>query len=140
MSYRSGGGDASQEIPYRGERGRDCTIEAEVICNASVEGPYEFLGCHLPKGHSGPHSAYRENGGVVWVNTNEPNVDHPAHYGGDVVHETIKCLNAWGLEGDALLWNAAKYISRAGKKGDLLEDLKKAAWYLARRIEELEKV
>jgi hypothetical protein len=33
-------------------------------------------------------------------------VDHPAHYGGDTQHETIKCLEAWDLESDALLWNA----------------------------------
>lgn len=45
---------------------------------------------------------------------------------------------AWGLEADALLWNAVKYISRAGKKGDTLEDLKKARWYLDKRIELME--
>ena len=65
-------------------------------------------------------------------------INHPAHYGGDVPHETWKCLNAWGLEKDALLWNAVKYISRAGKKGDTLEDLKKALWYLQKRIELME--
>jgi len=32
------------------------------------------------------------------------------------------------------LGNAVKYISRAGHKGDYAEDLKKAAWYLAREI------
>lgn len=52
-------------------------------------------------------------------------VNHPAHYGGDVPHEVVKCLEAWGLESDALLWNAVKYISRAGKKNSALEDLKK---------------
>lgn len=65
-------------------------------------------------------------------------VNHPAHYGGDVPHETVKCLSAWGLESDALLWNAVKYISRAGKKGATIEDLKKARWYLDRRISCLE--
>ncbi len=65
-------------------------------------------------------------------------VNHPSHYGGDTPHETVKCLHAWGLEADAMLWNAAKYISRAGKKNDLLEDLRKAAWYLQRRITSLE--
>ncbi len=64
-------------------------------------------------------------------------VNHPTHYGGDTPHETIKCLSAWGLESDALLWNVVKYVSRAGKKGSLVEDLEKAAWYLARRIESL---
>lgn len=61
-------------------------------------------------------------------------VEHPAHYGADTTHETIKCLEAWGLESDALLWNAAKYISRASRKGNFLEDLKKARFYLDRRI------
>ncbi len=65
-------------------------------------------------------------------------IDHPSHYGGDVDHETIKCLKAWGLESDALLWNSAKYISRAGKKGPVIDDLKKARWYLDRRIASLE--
>lgn len=65
-------------------------------------------------------------------------VDHPSHYGGDVVHETIKCLEAWGLNGNARLWNAVKYISRAGKKGNALEDLKKARFYLQREIDLIE--
>ncbi len=65
-------------------------------------------------------------------------VNHPRHYGGDTVHEVIKCLKAWGLEADALLWNAAKYIARAHLKGNKIEDLKKARFYLDRRISELE--
>ena len=43
-----------------------------------------------------------------------------------------------GLTANAYLWNAVKYISRAGKKGDKVEDLKKARWYLDREIERLE--
>lgn len=65
-------------------------------------------------------------------------VNHPRHYGGDVPHEVWKCLNAWGAEADALIWNAIKYLARAGKKGDKLEDLKKAKWYLDKRIELME--
>lgn len=40
------------------------------------------------------------------------------------------------------LGNAVKYISRAGKKDKLkeVEDLKKAIWYIERRINELERV
>lgn len=61
-------------------------------------------------------------------------VDHPAHYGGaDNPYETIKVIEAWGL--GFHLGNALKYISRAGKKGARVEDLKKAAWYLNRAIE-----
>lgn len=65
-------------------------------------------------------------------------VHHPAHYGGDVPHEVYKCLRAWGLESDALRWNAVKYIARAGKKNEMREDLKKAIWYLQCRLDQLE--
>lgn len=65
-------------------------------------------------------------------------VDHPAHYGGaDNPFEAIKVIEAWGL--GFCLGNTVKYISRAGKKGDRLEDLKKAQWYLAREIQAMEK-
>ncbi len=70
-------------------------------------------------------------------------VNHPSHYGGDVPHEVYKCLRAWGLESDALIWNAVKYLSRAGKKSDRLgennkvQDLQKAVWYINNRIEQL---
>jgi hypothetical protein len=61
-------------------------------------------------------------------------VDHPAHYGGaDNPYEAIKVIEAWGL--DFCLGNTVKYLSRAGKKGDRLTDLKKAAWYLSRAIQ-----
>ena len=66
-------------------------------------------------------------------------VNHPSHYGGDVPHEVIKCLEAWELEEDALLWNAVKYIARWKRKGIPIENLKKAQFYLNRRIEKLEK-
>ena len=36
------------------------------------------------------------------------------------------------------LGNAFKYIARAGKKGDVIEDLKKSVWYIQREIERLE--
>lgn len=63
------------------------------------------------------------------------NVDHPAHYGGDSVYETIKVIDAWEL--DFCLGNAVKYISRAGKKDPekRIEDLRKAIWYIQHEIE-----
>ena len=60
-------------------------------------------------------------------------VNHPPHYGGEEnPYEAIKVIEAWGLNFN--LGNVVKYISRAGKKGDRLEDLKKAKWYLEREI------
>jgi hypothetical protein len=61
------------------------------------------------------------------------NVNHPAHYGGDTTYEAIKVIEAWEL--GFCLGNAVKYISRAGKKGNAIEDLRKAAWYVQREIE-----
>jgi len=63
-------------------------------------------------------------------------VDHPTHYGGDTVYEAIKVIEAWGL--GFSLGNCVKYISRAGKKGSAIEDLKKARWYLDREISRIE--
>lgn len=63
-------------------------------------------------------------------------INHPLHYGGDTTYEAIKVIQAWDL--DFCLGNAVKYICRAEKKGNTLEDLKKAAWYLARAIESRE--
>jgi hypothetical protein len=67
------------------------------------------------------------------------NVNHPSHYGGeDNPYEAIKVIEAWKL--DFSLGNVIKYISRAGKKNpSLVEDLKKARWYLDRFISNLEK-
>lgn len=62
-------------------------------------------------------------------------VNHPAHYGGDTTYEAIKVIEAWEL--GFCLGNTVKYISRAGKKADEMEDLLKAQWYLARRIKQL---
>lgn len=67
-------------------------------------------------------------------------VNNPLHYGGvDNPYEAIKVIESWGL--DFHLGNTVKYISRAGLKNreKELEDLKKAAWYLQRKIENLEK-
>ena len=66
-------------------------------------------------------------------------VDHPAHYGGkDNPYEAIKVIEAWGL--GFHLGNTVKYISRAGKKSGefLLDDMKKAKWYLDRYLAFLE--
>lgn len=59
-------------------------------------------------------------------------VDHPGHYRRDTGHEAIDAIEAWGL--GFCLGNTVKYIARAGRKGDALEDLLKARWYLDRAI------
>lgn len=63
-------------------------------------------------------------------------VNHPQHYTFGK-YEVIDVLEDW-FSADPLLWQVGKYLARAGRKGDVLEDLKKARWYLDRRIAKLE--
>ena len=58
-------------------------------------------------------------------------VNHPPHYkiGGI---ETIDFIEAKGL--DYNLGNVVKYVTRADHKGNKLQDLEKARWYLDRAI------
>jgi hypothetical protein len=58
-------------------------------------------------------------------------VNHPAHYKVGGI-ETIDFIEAKGLTYH--LGNAVKYISRADHKGNRLQDLEKAKWYLERAI------
>ena len=68
----------------------------------------------------------------------EEMVNHPKHYqfGENNQYEVIEVIEAWDL--DFHLGNTVKYISRAGKKDKELQDLKKALWYLERKIKNLE--
>lgn len=64
-------------------------------------------------------------------------VNHPSHYNAGKI-EVIDAIEDWRLgfhEG-----NVVKYVTRAKLKEGELEDLKKAAWYLERRIRQLEPV
>lgn len=63
-------------------------------------------------------------------------VNHPPHYTFGTI-EVIDVIEDWGLEFH--LGNTVKYIARSKHKGRELEDLKKAQWYLNRKIVQLEK-
>ena len=67
-------------------------------------------------------------------------VEHPSHYGG--ADNPYECIDAWGLDKNFDLGTAIRYICRAGEKPDnpVLQDLKKARWYLDREIKKLEKL
>jgi hypothetical protein len=58
-------------------------------------------------------------------------VNHPSHYKAGGI-ETIDFIEAKKL--NYHLGNVVKYITRADLKGDRLENLKKAQWYLEREI------
>lgn len=108
----------------------------------SMSGKNGGLRCALESGHLERHC----NTEIYWditlalsTETSDEKINHPSHYGGDVVYETIKVIAAWGLGFD--LGNCVKYISRAGKKAgsSTLEDLRKAKFYLEHAIAALEK-
>ena len=61
-------------------------------------------------------------------------INHPSHYTRGKI-EVIDFIEDQQLPYH--LGNVIKYIARAGYKGDKLEDLKKARWYLDRYINEV---
>ena len=85
-------------------------------------------------GDSGDISPRPEDVAEV-IQTHDP-VNHPSHY---MAHPSgVECIVVTEHM-NFCLGNAVKYIWRAGEKGDLLEDLQKARWYLDREIERLSK-
>lgn len=61
------------------------------------------------------------------------NVNHPPHYTAGPI-EVIDIIEGFGL--GFHLGNVVKYILRSPHKGNAVEDLKKARWYLDRFIEQ----
>lgn len=73
---------------------------------------------------------------VVTKRNTDDSVTHPKHY---TSHPSgIECIQVTEHM-NFCRGNAVKYVWRAGEKGDEIEDLKKARWYLDREIARLEK-
>ena len=58
-------------------------------------------------------------------------VDHPEHYQHPSGVECIDVAEHFNFN----LGNVLKYVWRAGRKGDVIEDLEKAEWYIQREID-----
>jgi hypothetical protein len=68
--------------------------------------------------------------------TVKDNVNHPPHY---LAHPSgIECIEVTEHM-SFCVGNAVKYLWRADHKGNDIEDLRKAAWYINREIERREK-
>ena len=63
-------------------------------------------------------------------------VKHPAHYIEGRQYEPKDVIRDWGLSWE--LGNALKYIARAGRKDDIIQDLKKAQEYPQFEIDAIE--
>ncbi len=72
-----------------------------------------------------------DNASHIKFDREESAVNHPPHYKTGGI-ETIDFIEAKGL--GFHLGNVVKYVTRADHKGNRLEDLKKARWYLDREI------
>lgn len=59
-------------------------------------------------------------------------VNHPSHYLGNGVECIDAMISAFGVDevSSFCKLNAFKYIWRANKKNDSMEDIEKALWYL----------
>ncbi len=62
-------------------------------------------------------------------------IEKPYHYN-QFKYEPIEVIIDWKL--DYFLGNVIKYVARADYKGMKLQDLKKARWYLNKKIEQLQ--
>ena len=63
-------------------------------------------------------------------------VKHPSHYAEGRKYEPKDVIRDWDL--NINLGNAVKYIARAGRKEDIVQDLKKAQEYIQFEIEAIE--
>lgn len=63
-------------------------------------------------------------------------VNNPKHYASGRKYEPIDVLESYFPQ-EPLLWQVIKYCSRFNRKSDPLIDLKKAEWYLSRKINKI---
>ena len=64
------------------------------------------------------------------------NVKHPAHYAEGRKYEPKDVIRDWGLNFN--VGSAVKYLSRAGRKDDIIQDLKKAQEFIQFEIDAIE--
>lgn len=74
---------------------------------------------------------------LIDKNIEENDISKPSHYCAGRQYEPKDVIRDWDLNFN--LGNVVKYVSRTGRKGDALEDLRKAKQYLEFEIEAMEK-
>ena len=115
-----------------------CCYNSEDCCGNCVDGIGEWLNAPCANEPENPPADKHVDLQKVADEVTRDNVNHPDHYN----HGKIEVIDF--IEDKELgfhLGNAVKYISRAGRKNPdkTIEDLRKAAWYLNRQIERLER-
>jgi hypothetical protein len=116
--------------------------EVSKATGISLAGVYQAVHLQKKKANGIPKTALSPNPmKVIATYTSNKSiksdmVNHPPHYKAGGI-ETIDFIEAKKLGYN--LGNVVKYVSRADLKGNKLEDLQKAKWYLDRAISNLEK-
>lgn len=107
------------------------------MCGACYDEQCVSVHPHIGTLHRSGALVWDANGDIVRSLSQPDVVNHPSHYKSGGL-ESIDVIEAFEL--NFHLGNAAKYIHRAGRKGDAVEDLKKARWYIDREIARREKL
>lgn len=118
---------------------RNKVIYTTISASGNKLSKYECINCHQLQDERFSHCP---NCGMTkdqWFSLGEyavDNINHPAHYTmGEF--EVIDVIEDWKL--CFHLGCAVKYIARAKHKDNEIQDLKKAVWYINRKIEDLKK-
>lgn len=79
---------------------------------------------------------YRNDRQLIAASDRNAVISHPSHYVDGRKYEPKDVIRDWNLNFN--LGSAVKYISRAGRKDDIIQDLKKAKQFIDFEIEALE--
>ncbi len=99
-------------------------------CGCQVENPFDGKTVIHDTARCGSFPAPAGSGAVDMVNNPPHYTSHPSGV------ECIQVTEHYGF----CIGSAIKYLWRAGLKGDAVEDLKKAVWYINREIAKREQL
>lgn len=108
--------------------GRLPTIPAVPLTTITTDESFKAL---LEKVRIKPTDKVMQYTKPLTISATPDSINHPAHYTAGGI-ETIDFIEAKKLNYN--LGNVIKYLTRADYKGNKLEDLRKAQWYLTREI------
>lgn len=108
----------------------------DIATITKVDGDKAWFKCDSD-GYTSDLDLNKDSGWYSWrpLNPKTDNAITPPHYNEDTI-DALAVIDAWKL--DFRLGNVVKYIQRHTKKGTPLQDLKKAAQYLALAIKKME--
>lgn len=121
------------QIAYMVKRAQEKKLAelAKAIGKRSFPKPQEWALTHISTTDTSIEEAMEQEMPVTMEEPKSDLVNHPAHYKVGGI-ETIDFIEAKKLNYN--MGNAVKYIARADYKGNRVQDLEKAIWYLKREL------